>query len=130
METQRSIRAAITPGEWVVSIDLKDAYFHVPIAKEYQKYFLFQVGDKTYKFVALPFGLSSAPREFTRVVTVIAHLAHGRLIKLHIYLDNCLIRAPSPEVCREHARVLWELTLALGTPLLVVLRLCSMQWDL
>ena len=114
METQRSIRRAISPGEWVVSIDLKDAYFHVPIAREYQKYFLFQVCNKTYKFVALPFGLSSAPREFTRVVTIVAHLAHGRMIKLHIYLDDWLIRAESPELCKLHAAEILTLTQELG----------------
>ena len=114
METQRSIRASLKKGEWAVSIDLKDAYFHIPIAKEAQKYLLFQVGGQTYKFVALPFGLSSAPREFTRVVTVVAHLAHGLSIRLHIYLDDWLIRAESPSGCRAHRDLILDLVRSLG----------------
>ena len=31
METQMSVRASILPGHWGVSLDLSDAYFHVPI---------------------------------------------------------------------------------------------------
>ncbi|CAG2208128.1 unnamed protein product [Mytilus edulis] len=31
METNRSIRASILPGMWTTSLDLTDAYFHVPV---------------------------------------------------------------------------------------------------
>ena len=31
METPKSIRASLIPGEWVSSIDLADAYLHIPI---------------------------------------------------------------------------------------------------
>ena len=31
METPESIRASLIPGEWVSSIDLSDAYLHIPI---------------------------------------------------------------------------------------------------
>ena len=32
METTKSIRKALSPGDWVTSIDLKNMYFHLPIA--------------------------------------------------------------------------------------------------
>ena len=31
METPESIRTSLVPGEWVSSIDLSDAYLHIPI---------------------------------------------------------------------------------------------------
>ena len=31
METPESIRTSLIPGEWVSSIDLSDAYLHIPI---------------------------------------------------------------------------------------------------
>ena len=31
IESVESIRAALLPGMWTYSIDLKDAYFHIPI---------------------------------------------------------------------------------------------------
>ena len=42
METAESIRKSIRKGEWVTSIDLTDAYFHVPIHRQSQKYLRFQ----------------------------------------------------------------------------------------
>ena len=64
METQRAIRKALHQGEWVTSIDLKDAYFHVPVKSAARKYLRFFHDSQTYQFKALPFGLTSAPQEF------------------------------------------------------------------
>jgi hypothetical protein len=35
------VRQTIRPRDWAASIDLKDAYFHVPIAKDARKYLQF-----------------------------------------------------------------------------------------
>ena len=43
METAEVIRASLQTGEWVASIDLTDAYFHVPIHPKFQKYLRFHV---------------------------------------------------------------------------------------
>ena len=39
METISSVLSLITPGCYLVSIDLKDAYYSVPIHTDYTKYF-------------------------------------------------------------------------------------------
>jgi hypothetical protein len=41
MESPQDVRQAIRPGDWAASIDLKDAYFHVPITMESRKYLRF-----------------------------------------------------------------------------------------
>ena len=38
METPESIRTSLVPGEWVSSIDLSDAYLHIPIHPNSRKY--------------------------------------------------------------------------------------------
>ena len=38
METPESVRSAIQKGEWVTSIDLTDAYLHVPIHQNSRKF--------------------------------------------------------------------------------------------
>ena len=63
METTTSIWKALSPGDWVTSIDLKDAYFHIPVHPNYQKCFRIVVGGNVFQFKALPFGLSPAPRD-------------------------------------------------------------------
>jgi hypothetical protein len=41
MESRQDVRHAIRPGDWAASIDLKDAYFHVPIDVATRKYLHF-----------------------------------------------------------------------------------------
>ena len=68
METPETRRTSLQTGEWVTSIDFKDAYFHIPIHSQSRNYMRFHVQGCSYQFKALPFGLSTAPMEFTVVV--------------------------------------------------------------
>ena len=61
METPETIRTSLQQGEWVTSIDFKDAYFHIPVQEQSRKYLRFHVQGRTYQLKALPFGLSTAP---------------------------------------------------------------------
>ena len=65
MVTPETIRTSLQQGEWITSIDFKDAYFHIPIQEQSRKYLRFHIQGQTYQFKALPFGLSTAPLEFT-----------------------------------------------------------------
>ena len=99
METQQAIRKALTKDEWVTSIDLKDAYFHVPIKDQAKKFLRFTVRETVYQFRALPFGLTTAPKEFTRVTATLASIVHRKGINLHLYLDDWLLRPNSFQKC-------------------------------
>ena len=50
MDTIYSVLDLITPNCFMSSIDLKDAYYTVPIADEYEKYFKFMFESELYKF--------------------------------------------------------------------------------
>ena len=75
METPETIRTSLQQGEWVTSVDFKDAYFHIPIQEQSRKYLRFHVQGRTYQFKALPFGLSTAPMEFTVLVKEVKLMA-------------------------------------------------------
>ncbi|KAM4705098.1 TPR and ankyrin repeat-containing protein 1 [Rhinophrynus dorsalis] len=57
----------------------------------------FAFSSKHYQFVALPFGLASAPLVFTRVMGDLAAFIHTMGISMTPYLDDLLIMAPSEE---------------------------------
>ena len=105
METLKNVILATQPGEWLASVDLKDAYFHVPIRQLHRKYLRFCVNGKAYQYRVLPFGLSTSPRVFTKVLAPV--IAHIRLqgIHVHPYLDDLLIRADSPHLLRQAVQV-------------------------
>ena len=92
MESARSIQAALQPGQFAISIDLTDAYFHIPIHPSFRKYLRFAVLGKVYQFLALPFGLAIAPRIFTEVMKEVGRLLREHGIIVHMYLDDWLIR--------------------------------------
>ena len=78
METLFSIIAALQPLEWITKIDLKDAYHHILVHQNIRKYFGYVIDGKTYQFQILPFGLSMAPREFTKTLTPLVQLLRTR----------------------------------------------------
>ena len=90
METPQSIRRALKKGMWVFSIDLKDAYFHVPIHPASRKYLRICLDQEVYQFKALPFGISSAPWLFTKIFKQIAVILRNQNISIHQYLDDWL----------------------------------------
>ena len=71
METLGAILESIDTPAWGASLDLWDAYLHVPIRAEHRKLLRFLYTGRLYKFVVLPFVLSTSPRDFTRVVWAI-----------------------------------------------------------
>ncbi len=92
METARSIQEALLPGEYVISIDLKDAYFHIPIHPKFRRYLRFYFQGVVYQFRVLPFGINIAPSVFTRVIEAVSCPLRKSGIKLHTYIDDWLLR--------------------------------------
>ena len=114
METPESIRASLRQGEWVTSIDLSDAYLHLPIHPQSRKFLRFHHQGISYQFTSLPFGLATAPLVFTSLVKEVKLLALKQDIRLHQYLDDWLIRAPSQAESRIHTANLLSLIQSLG----------------
>ena len=114
METPETIRTSLQQGEWVTSIDFKDAHFHIPIQEQSRKYLRFHVQGQTYQFKALPFGLSTAPMEFAVVAKEVKLMATHQGIRIHQYLDDWLVRARSHHICLQHTQILVKLCQYLG----------------
>ena len=104
METLFSIIAALQPQEWITKIDLKDAYHHILVHINIRKYFRFVVAGVVYQFRVLPFGLSTAPREFTKTLAPVVQLLRTQGIRVHAYMVDWIIRAHSREQSLEHTQ--------------------------
>ena len=114
METPESIRASLRKGQWVTSIDLTDTYLHVPIHTQSQKYLRFHFKGITYQFTSFPFGLATASLIFTSIVKEVKLIALQSGIRLHQYLDDWLIHAPSEQQCTVLTQKLLKLVKDLG----------------
>ena len=74
----------------------------------------FHIQGRSYQFKAFPFGLSTAPMEFTVVAKEAKFQALQKGIRIHQYLDDWLIRARSHQICLQHTRTLTSLCQELG----------------
>ena len=77
--------------DWMVSLDLKDAYLQVPIHPDSRNYLRFVASGRVYQFKALCFGLSKAPQVFTRVMAPVSAMLHRAGICIRRYSDDWLI---------------------------------------
>ena len=88
MEGLNSLLDLLSGSEFFTTIDLKDAYFTIPIHPEHYKYLRFEWNSTLYEFMCLPFGLSSSPRVFTKVMKPFVSAVRNKGIRLVIYLDD------------------------------------------
>ena len=101
MDTVQSIRLSVEQNMWGVSIDLSDAYHHIPIADGDQKFLAFQVGARRFCYAVCPFGLSPAPQVFTEALTPLKlHARKFFQLPVFQYLDDWLLLA------RSHSRAM------------------------
>ena len=114
METQRKVKDAVQLNDRAFSLDLTDAYLHIPIHHRSRKYLRFTLRGPVYQFKALPFGLSTSPFVFTRLMKVIATFLRRRAITLHPYLDDWLARNQNRQRLLEHRQFILSLINSLG----------------
>lgn len=92
----------LSPPAWMTSIDLSDAYFHVPIKATLHKYLAFTHDSKLFFLRALPFGLNVAPYIFTRILRYPLSLLHQQGIPVLAYIDDWVMWGKSPDLA-SHA---------------------------
>ena len=97
MEGIHMLKDMINPKDWLAKIDLKDAYFTVPINPSYQQYLCFQWEGHFYQFRCLAFGLASAPRVFTKLMKPVTSYLRRQGVHMIIYLDDMLFLNQSQE---------------------------------
>ena len=99
IEGMHIVRDLLQEGDWMTRLDLKDAYFAIPIHPDHRKYLQFKWRGGIYQFNALPFGLSTAPRVFTKILRPVVGILRERGIRCVIYLDDILLLSQ----CRQQA---------------------------
>ncbi|PIK45632.1 hypothetical protein BSL78_17512 [Apostichopus japonicus] len=59
--------------------------------QEHRRFLAFRYAEQDYQFRALPFGLATAPRTFTRVAGAVVAYLRKRGVTLYVYLDDWLV---------------------------------------
>ena len=102
MDTIQTALKLMRPGCFMASVDLKDAYYSVPVAREDRKFLKFQWENSYFQFTCLPNGLACAPRLFTRLLKpVYTHIrSMGHTFMGHI--DDSLLVGYDYAACHNN----------------------------
>lgn len=104
MEDGRTVMKLMSRNCYMASLDIKDAYYLIPVHKTYRKFLRFTFKGCLYEFTCLPFGLCTAPFVFTKLMKPIASYLRERGITLVIYLDDIWLVADSKSKCLENVK--------------------------
>ena len=99
MESFAHVADLLRDNMWLgrIPVDLKDAYHSIRIHPASRPYLAFTWQGETWQYRCLPFGLSEAPRTFTKVLRPVAGWLRQRGFHLVVYLDDWLLMAESPQ---------------------------------
>ena len=82
----------VAPSGYLFKFDFRKGYHHVDIFPDHQLFmgFSWDIGgiDLYFVFTVLPFGLSTAPAVFTKVLRPLVSHWHQNGIKIAVYLDD------------------------------------------
>jgi len=101
MEGLATARHLLQRGDYLGKIDLKDAYFTIPVASVHQPFLRFRWRGVLYQFICVPFGLAPAPRVFTKILKPVVAFLRSQGLRLVIYLDDMLFLNQSEEGLRS-----------------------------
>ena len=113
METVASVLLSVREGDFLASLDLKDAYFQIPIHRSSRKLLRFTSEGTVYQFQALFFELLTAPQVF-KVFTVVSAWAHSHGIRLLRYLDDWLVLSSSEQEAKQAVQSLLSICHTVG----------------
>ena len=114
LETVASVLLSIREGDFLTSIDLKDAYFQIPVHQSLRKLLRFMSEGAVYQFKALCFELLTAPQVFTKVFAAVSAWAHSHRVRLLWYLDDWLVLASSEAEAKKNVQDLLSVCHSLG----------------
>ena len=96
MENLQQALDLLEQGYYMTKVDLKNAYYSIPITQEHQPW-----KDKVWMFTRLCFGLSPAPRIFTKVMKPLLANMRSLVAKIIAYIDDLWLANRDNNRCRQ-----------------------------
>ena len=104
------LKQILQKWDLMVKIDLKDAYFCVPMHKKHRHFLRFMWEGKCYQFNCLPFSLGPAPLMFTKLLKPVVALLCRLGLRLIVYLDDIILFTQTPNrILQDRDTTLWLL---------------------
>ena len=114
MEHLNNAILSMTPDCYMGSIDLQDAYYTVPMDESCKKFMRFVWRGDVMEYQSLAFGLSSAPRLFTKLMKPIFAKLRGEGYVSVAYIDDSYLQGTTIKECKDNIDATFALLTKLG----------------
>ncbi len=114
MDTLASILTLVRPGAYMAKVDIKDAYYSVPIKPSDQKKLKFLFDGSLYQFTVLPNGYSPGPRKFTKLLKPPLSVLRLAMVTIAAYLDDMFTTNKSYQGCMDNIQKICDMFERLG----------------
>lgn len=101
MQNMQDIFHRLGRAKFYSIIDLKDAYFQIPLKEESRNYTAFRTSQGLFRFVVCPFGLTNAPFTMCRLMDKV--IGFDLQPHVFVYLDDIVV---ATETLEDHLRLL------------------------
>ena len=103
----------IQPNDCMVTLDIKNGFFHIPIHTDFRTYFGFQWQGAFYVWKVLPFGWNCSPYFFSKTLRPVVSYLRLCNIRMSLFVDDFLICAESSKI-QDHKYTVIQTLLKLG----------------
>lgn len=83
----------IQSEDLMVTVDLKDGFFHIPVHPDDQKYLGIYWNGRYLIFTALPFGLNASPYFFHKIIRCVVQALRKQNVRMMAYVDDFMLMA-------------------------------------
>ena len=104
LDTFETTLHLIKPDCFMASVDLRHAYYSVPMAQSVRKYLRFMWKGKIFEYCSLPNGIACAPRYFTKLLKPVFSKLRQMGHTNSGYIDDSLLVADTEEQCYENIK--------------------------
>ncbi|KAG0933929.1 hypothetical protein G6F57_006025 [Rhizopus arrhizus] len=114
METIREVSQMIRPNNYLVSIDLSDAFLHIALHPVSRQFLRLKWKNQVYQYCTTPFGLAPSPFVFTKVCRPILEYFRSQAFRVSTYLDDWILVASTKQLAIQQVQTVVALLQQLG----------------
>ena len=86
-----SVIGVLQPRDKLVTLDIKNGFYHIPVKRDHWEYLGFQFEGSFFKFCVLPFGANFSPYFFCKTVRSVIQYFREQQLRIVAYVDDFLI---------------------------------------
>ena len=105
MESLKQALHMVKPGAYLASIDIKDAFYSVPIHATHKKYLKFMWSGDILQFRAMPNGYCDAMRVFTKLLKPMFSTLREMNYESVIYVDDSFLQGDDFDECMANIEI-------------------------